>query len=119
MASLTSVGEYLKRHGKQACVPTVPLIRYWWRRLNTELFDGALHEYDFFVSRLECTARAESDGEDIWIDPMCNTKALLIGTIAHEMIHQLQWLRSRPLDHGRFFQINARRLYAAMGVPIV
>jgi hypothetical protein len=117
--SLTPVGEYLLRRGTQACAPTSTLVRYWWRRLNIELFDGALHEHDFYVLQLEQNARAQSDGEDIWIDPMCNTKALLIGTLAHEMIHQLQWQRSRPLDHGKFFQVQARRLRAALGTSIV
>jgi hypothetical protein len=44
------------------------------------------------------------------IDKRCKTRAEVINTLAHEMIHQLQHERGLNVNHGKFFKLQAKRL---------
>ena len=114
---MESVGEYLKRCGDQPVTPTPRLLRYWWGRLNDELFNGACSIES--IEMCELGWIADCDGEDLRVSSnWVFTRSLLLSTLAHEMIHVHQWHRSRPLDHGKFFQIQATRLQKALGVAV-
>ena len=114
---MLTVGEYIKVHGHEPIVPTPRLLWYWWNRINDELFSGAATVDK--VSVVPMDWMADCDGEDLRVSSTwVFTRAVLLSTLAHEMIHVLQWHRSRPLDHGKFFQIQATRLQKALGVAV-
>lgn len=114
---METVGEYLRRCGNQPVTPTPRLLRYWWNRINLELFDGLVHIENIEVTPFDHWA--DCDGEDLRVSSTIQfTRKSLLTTVAHEMIHAMQWHRSRPLDHGKFFQIQATRLQRALGVSV-
>lgn len=113
---MEQIGEYIKRYGSQPVTPTPRLLRYWCNRLNDELFNGGATVEDIEIKALGHIA--DCDGETIRIDIRDYTRSLLLSTLAHELIHVLQWHRSRPLDHGKFFHIQATRLQKALGVAV-
>lgn len=59
----------------------------------------------------------DTDDPSLHIDSRCKTRADIINTLAHEMVHQLQHQRGLPVNHGKFFKRQAKRL-AKHGVMI-
>ncbi len=108
MAKRLSV-DHIKQHGHTTITPTIPLLRYWWRRFNDEVFGGVLLSCDLRVT--SCAAhgavglmwplpqlRARID-----ITPEPNIKAEILATLLHEMVHQYQHQHGEPLTHGEAF----------------
>ncbi len=104
------IESHVTLRGHEAVTPTVGMLRYWWSKLNAELFDGTL---------LRCQLAVESCAEHeavglcwpldggrvrISIDPAETTRAGLLGTLAHEMVHQHQHQHGWPMDHGQSFE---------------
>lgn len=52
----------------------------------------------------------DNDEPRLHIDKRCKTKQQVLDTLAHEMIHQLQHVLGLPVNHGRFFNTQAKRL---------
>ena len=105
--------------------PTPAMLRYWWLRLNRDMFHGALPQPVFRVRRLKDDRALYENavygnlGEGtISFAPAAITRRALVGTMLHEMIHQLQMMQSRPLVHGRFFNVVAKRLGRRAGVLV-
>lgn len=102
--------DHLRRHGHRPVKPTVRMLRHWWGRINKEVFDGAL---------LPCQLSAASCSDEsavglcypldggrvrIVVHDMDVTRAGVLGTLAHEMIHQWQHQNGLPMNHGIDFQ---------------
>jgi len=86
--------------------------------LNIVFFGGVLPLSRVILEPLP-TAFGMCNGPYIWIDPThCNTEALFIGTIAHEMVHQWQWIRGKELDHGRSFIWKCRQIEKVLSIPV-
>lgn len=89
---------------------------YWHGRLNSELFDRELKRVKVSCGKtgsdMPYPVYGYYDSEDntIHIDSRCKTKAHVLSTLAHEMVHQLQEQRGLPLTHGRFFQAWEKKL---------
>ena len=52
----------------------------------------------------------DDDEPSLHIDKRCKTRAEVINTLAHEMIHQLQHERELSVNHGAFFKAQVKRL---------
>lgn len=97
---------------------SIPLLTYWHNRLNRELFKGALRRISV-LHGLTHPAIAEPvygyyQPDDqlpyINIDARVTTRAMLLNTLTHEMVHQYQDESGLPLTHGKVFQRHAKRM---------
>ena len=94
------------------------LLRYWYGRVNRELFAGKLPkvllQYGDGTERMGFTVYGYFAPDEqhpvIHIDSRVVTRGMLISTLAHEMVHYYQHLHGLPLNHGRFFKSQAKRL---------
>ncbi len=92
-------------------VPSKHLITRWTNILNEEVFDNIIYPfYDISIKRLhDCHAEhiGWTHGDLIYgelsIDCYFYNKTEFIYTLAHEMIHQWQWMEINKTDHGRSF----------------
>jgi Zn-dependent peptidase ImmA (M78 family) len=118
------VALHLKQRGSERVALTPALLSYWHGRLNTALFSRELKRVP-----LTCGKSIDMGGPvmgyydydtadpSLHIDSRCKTRADIINTLAHEMVHQLQHQRGLPVNHGKFFKRQAKRL-AKHGVVI-
>ena len=92
-------------------VPSKHIITRWTNILNEEIFDNVIHPfYDISIKRLhDCHAEhiGWTHGDLVYgelsIDCYFYNKSEFIYTLAHEMIHQWQWMEQNKTDHGRSF----------------
>ena len=92
-------------------VPSKHLITRWTNILNEEIFDNIIHPfYDISIKRLhDCHAEhiGWTHGDLVYgelsIDCYFYNKSEFIYTLAHEMIHQWQWMQLNKTDHGQSF----------------
>lgn len=117
------IAEHVAARGHEPVVPTLRLLRYWWPRLNKALFGGCLHPCQMVLVQGEgfwgqCTTL--SDGR-VRIDMNTSltwTRSALLGTLAHEMVHQYQHQHGLPVTHGEAFKAWADDIKAATGLGI-
>lgn len=106
-----SIKSHLARVGDGCITTTWTLVRYWWRRLNTILFDKLLKEPTFIVCQSidlgDTHARCHElvDGNvKIAISSEFNSKREFLSVLAHEMVHQWQYQIAKAVDHhGKSF----------------
>ena len=92
-------------------VPSKYLITRWTNILNEEIFNNIVHPfYDISIKRKhDCHAEhiGWTHGEYVFgelsMDSRFINKSYFIYTLAHEMIHQWQWMHLNKTDHGRSF----------------
>ncbi len=92
-------------------VPSKHLITRWTNILNEEVFNNIIYPfYDISIKRLhDCHAEhiGWTHGDLVYgelsIDCYFYNKTEFIYTLAHEMIHQWQWMQLNKTDHGRSF----------------
>ena len=92
-------------------VPSKHLITRWTNILNEENFNNVIPpSYDISIKRLhDCHAEhiGWTHGDLIYgelkIDCYFYNKSEFIYTLAHEMIHQWQWMEMNKTDHGKSF----------------
>lgn len=103
--------KHVALRGHETVRPTARMLRYWWSRLNTEVFADTLHVPKLTVLRVEwpdvyglCWPLSNSRSH-IQIDPtLCATRGDILATLAHEMIHQWQHQLGEPMTHGESFK---------------
>ena len=94
------------------------LLRYWYGRLNRELFKNSLPrvllQYGDATTFMGCSVYGyfmpDEQHPRIHVDTRVVTRGMLISTLAHEMVHYYQHTHGLPLNHGRFFKQQAKRL---------
>tara|TARA_Y100001963_G_scaffold48655_1_gene68410 strand:- start:948 stop:1349 length:402 start_codon:yes stop_codon:yes gene_type:complete len=99
-------------------VPSKHIITRWTNILNEEIFDNIIHPfYDISIKRLhDCHAEhiGWTHGDLVYgelsIDCYFYNKSEFIYTLAHEMIHQWQWMEKNKTDHGRSFMMWKSKL---------
>jgi len=92
-------------------IPSKHLITRWTNILNEEIFNNIIHPfYDISIMRKhDCYAEhiGWMSGEYVFgelsIDNKFYNKSYFIYTLAHEMIHQWQWMLLNKTDHGKSF----------------
>jgi hypothetical protein len=89
---------------------TESLVVYWFHIINSAAFKNALPTPDkIVVRRLKgawglCVGSSRTNNCVITISPKIETKSFLLATIAHEMVHQYQWIYRQDINHGRVFK---------------
>lgn len=118
------IAEHVKQRGHEPVAPTLRMLRHWWSRLNDEVFGGVLlpcqlevgpcseHKAVGLCYPLDC-GRVR-----IVIDPSNATRAGMLATLAHEMVHQYQHQHSLPLTHGESFTQWADPIFGLSGLTI-
>lgn len=96
---------------KEYFEPTKYLITRWTNILNVEIFDNKIHPFKDIEIRRRHGCHAEHIGIDngnylfgvLSMNHLFLNKAYFIYTIAHEMVHQWQWMQLNRTDHGKSF----------------
>lgn len=117
------IAAHIAARGHEPVVPTMRMLRYWFPRLNKALFGGSLHPCQLVLAPLTGnwgTCDTLSDGRvRITLSTTQEwTRSALIGTLAHEMVHQYQHQHGLPLTHGDAFKSWADDIKAAIGLEI-
>ena len=92
-------------------IPTKHLITRWHNILNAEVFDYRIHPFKNIEIKRKQGCHAEHIGlEDdkylygtLSITNLFENKSYFIFTLAHEMVHQWQWMHLYKTDHGQTF----------------
>jgi len=100
------------------------MLRYWWARLNEEVFHGELHPCGLEVgscadfNAVGLCYPLDCGRVRLVLDPGLSTRAAVLATLAHEMIHQWQHQSGEPLTHGDVFRSWGALVYALTGLTV-
>lgn len=108
------IEQHVIKHGHEACDITPRMLRYWWTKLNTELFEGGLWvpQLSYGDDPTPGCGKAEVDGATfplggqrvrLHISNSITTRQAMLATLAHEMVHQYQYQNDLPMTHGETF----------------
>lgn len=118
------IRKHVAQHAHEAVTPTLRMLRYWWVRLNAEVFDNIL---------LPCQlSYGETPGENVYgmcyplevervrihIDRQADTRGCMLATMAHEMIHQWQHQHGLEMTHGDVFKGWAEVVRVKTGLTV-
>lgn len=102
------------------------MLRYWWKRLNDEIFGGELLPGQLVLASLE-GQNALGLSEDLYngrskiticpVQTACS-KGAFLATLAHEMVHQHQLQHGGDMDHGETFMRWFEPIQEATGLDI-
>ena len=107
-------------------IPTKSVITRWFNIFNEEIFNGKINPfYDVEIKRkLGCHAEHIALEEDngymygvLSMNERFNDKNEFLFTLAHEMVHQWQWMYLDRTDHGQSFWKWKSRL-AQFEIPL-
>ena len=92
-------------------VPSKHLITRWTNILNEEIFNNIIHPFHDITIKRKHDCHAEHIGwehgeyvfGELSMDSKFLNKSYFIYTLAHEMIHQWQWMQLNKTDHGKSF----------------
>lgn len=119
--------KYVTRKGHEPLPPvTGRMLRYWWGRINREVFGGELHQCQLAFGAIpeefgECmglTYPLEAGLVRILLGPLNDTRKAFLATLAHEMVHQHQHQSGLKLDHGRTFTRWSKPIRRKTGLTI-
>ena len=90
-------------------IPSKHLITRWHNILNEEVFNNRIHPFKNVEIKRKQGCHAEHIGlEDdkylygtLSITNLFENKSYFIFTLAHEMVHQWQWMHLYKTDHGQ------------------
>ena len=102
------------RTNKNLCDPMTPskhLVTRWMNILNEEIFNNAIHPFKTIEIKRKQDCHAEYTGRckngylfgELSISQSFMNKTYFIYTLAHEMVHQWQWMEIGKVDHGQTF----------------
>lgn len=101
---------HLSNKGDSNIEVSETLIMYWFHIINSAAFKNELPVPDKIVVRRLIGAWGLCEGSSrtkncvITISNKIETKAFLLATIAHEMVHQYQWIYRADINHGKTFK---------------
>ena len=110
-------------------IPSKHLITRWHNILNSEVFNNRIHPFKNIEIKRKHGCHAEHYGyEDdkylygtLSISNLFENKSYFIYTLAHEMVHQWQWMHLYKTDHGQTFmkwKDTLKRFEIPLGVSI-
>ena len=115
-----------KKYYSKTFYPTKHLITRWFNILNEEIFNNQVHPfYDIeILQKKGCHAEHipyEEEGEKVYgvlsiADRFINRNEFLF-TLAHEMVHQWQWMTLNITDHGESF-FKWKNKFAQFELPL-
>ena len=114
---------------KKIFIPSKHAVTRWTNILNEEIFNNKIHPFKDIEIRRRHGCHAEHIGIDagyyVFGELSMNNwfwnKSEFIYTIAHEMIHQYQWMNYHKTDHGRTFmkwKDKLRKFDIPLGVEV-
>ena len=117
-----------KKH-KKIYIPSKHAVTRWTNILNEEIFNNKIHPFKDIEIRRRHGCHAEHIGIDaghfVYGELSMNNwfwnKSEFIYTLAHEMVHQFQWMNYHKTDHGRTFmkwKDKLRKFDIPLGVEV-
>ena len=117
-----------KKH-KKIYIPSKHAVTRWTNILNEEIFNNKIHPFKDIEIRRRHGCHAEhigwESGPFVYGELSMNNwfwnKSEFIYTIAHEMIHQWQWMQFNKTNHGRSFmkwKDKLRKFDIPLGVEV-
>jgi len=114
---------------KKIYIPSKHAITRWTNILNEEIFNNKIHPFKDIEIRRRHGCHAEHIGIDaehfvygeLSINNSFWNKSEFLYTLAHEMIHQWQWMEINKTNHGRTFmkwKNKLNRFEIPLGVSI-
>lgn len=110
IAARKRIKSHLKKRGEELLDVTPSFVLHWWHLLNHAVFRGILYP----PKKIEC--RNFRDGSFGWTSPVPRTNDVVMGirremedrkqfvtVLAHEMVHQYEWVYHRRMSHGQNF----------------
>lgn len=114
--ALRKVKNHIERRGKHTSFEaTESMLMYWWKIINTAVFDNQLPPPKNFIIKEMKNVHGETeinlDTNEItfYIDSAIETREALICVLAHEMVHHWQQVkrtnvpRAVRMTHGKTF----------------
>jgi hypothetical protein len=101
---------HVRKRGHENVKPTIRMLRYWWGKLNAEVFHNELLLCQITYGRSEFAEVSglcyplDNGRSRIHIDNRNHTRAGMLGTLAHEMVHQYQHQNGLAMNHGETFE---------------
>ena len=102
----------IRNQTKNEFIPTKSVITRWFNIFNEEIFNGKINPFHEIEIKRKQGCHAEHIGETDDRDYLFGTlsiadrfenKTYFIYTLAHEMVHQWQWMHLYKTDHGQSF----------------
>ena len=114
---------------KKIFIPSKHAVTRWTIILNEEIFNNKIHPFKDIEIRRRHGCHAEhigwESGPFVYGELSMNNwfwnKSEFIYTLAHEMIHQFQWMKYHKTDHGRTFmkwKNKLRKFDIPLGVEV-
>lgn len=116
--------KHVIERGHEPVTPTLLMLRRWWALLNAECFGGKLLPCQLSYGKSERADvlglfhSLENRRGHIHIDTRVNTRGGMLGTLAHEMVHQYQHQHGQPTTHGKAFTRWAKPILTQTGLYI-
>ena len=114
---------YKEHRDTRTFFPTKHLITRWFNILNEEIFNNEVYPFHD-IQKKGCHAEhipyEESNGKVYGVlsiaDRFINKNEFLF-TLAHEMVHQWQWMKLNKTDHGESF-FKWKNKFAKFEIPL-
>lgn len=99
------------KNKKDNFVPSKHLITRWTNILNREIFNNKIHPFHDISIKRKRDCHAEHIGwvhdeffyGELSFNNKFSNKTEFIYTLAHEMVHQWQWMSFQRTNHGKTF----------------
>lgn len=125
MAGIRSVADHVRDRGHEPCVPTTRMLKHWWSSFNREVFDNELlpcqlgtEPYDGHRTMGYCTPLASGRARIDVVPEFQDSRASVLATLLHEMVHQVQHQRGGAMNHGPTFTAWSRHIRRITGLTI-
>lgn len=87
-------------------------VDYWLKTINREIFKGQLKLFrEVRIKRLHkkwawCVGEYDENDDpycDLVLNNYMKSERHMVGVLAHEMVHDAQWVWEEKMDHGKSF----------------
>ena len=125
MAARKRIKTHLKKRGQEMLEIAPSLVLHWWHQLNYAVFQGILHP----PKKIVC--RNFRDGAFGWTQPIyysydvnmgirrqLEDRTQFITVLAHEMVHEHEWVHHRKMSHGQHFYEWAPLINRVLNLPL-
>lgn len=129
---------YIKHHIEQRghepnFTITPRLAKMWWRKLNTAVFNGILHEprdivvlnwisNDGTLGECEAWGMEDDDPDErftvIRLKKKAETRKVFFSVLIHEMVHQWEWETLGKVSHHKYFYMWKDTIRDSVGLPL-
>tara|TARA_B100001750_G_C15474980_1_gene581952 strand:+ start:384 stop:785 length:402 start_codon:yes stop_codon:yes gene_type:complete len=92
-------------------IPSKHLVTRWFNILNEEIFNNEVHPFQNISIKRKSDCHGWHQGcyngdyvfGELSLTDTFENKTYFLYTLAHEMIHQWQWMKYNKTDHGQTF----------------